>query len=44
MRAYWRGYKSKLKVAHFDRKTHDEAIGKRPEHIPIEMQENLVQF
>jgi len=44
MLACWRGYKSALKVTHFNGRIHDEAIGKRPEHIPLEMWENLVQF
>ena len=44
MLACWRGYKSALKVTHFNGRIHDEAIGKRPEHIPLEIQENLLQF
>jgi len=44
MYACWRGYKSKLKVAHFDGRIHQDAIGRRSEHIPHEIWENLVQF
>ena len=42
--ACWRGYKCELKVALFDGRSHDEAISKRPEHIPLQTWANLVQF
>ena len=42
MHACWRGYKSELKVEHFDGKSHDEAIQSRPSHIPPDTWDNLV--
>ena len=33
MHACWRGYKSELKVKHFDWKSHDDAIEAKPNNM-----------
>ena len=42
--AAWRGYKAELKMACFNNQTHNQAIEKRPKHIPEDMWKNLVEF
>lgn len=44
MDSSWRGNKSDLKVAHFDERTHDDAIEHRPKQIPEEKWKKLVAF
>ena len=44
MHAYSRSYKCELKALHIDGRGHNEAISKRPEHIPLETWAKLVEF